>query len=902
MGSRRHTSCSPLVRSPRILALVALCVLLVFASVSRSTKNTPTKKPPPFFHLPHPNPHLRNEDLVDSFAGYKYREQCRINALDLHVPFDPLCPDLPSLLDALSNGGRVGFDAPYISRSCDFRWYSTHEVCGILKRYERVLFFGDSLIRQASPVLFLFSDPQLYSALIVFMRRDLGYGAVENWDFGELENKQCFCENQISVKDCNVNTVSIQTLLIREPTWIEETCKDVDLKLHILVKHPIPDFELDRVAEDIAAHSKLDKPWAFIFGHGLWNHLESNATLNWLDSIEAKIKSKLQIYPDSASPRIFVAPAAAGPHKPDEWIPLQGNKKIMLFEEEMKILMKARGMEVLGTWNATIQAFSYDGSHRGLRTQLLLSQMVLNILDMDWYETKTELIDWLLIENDRPGWLDNIIFVFMTRIHSRDPYIPPTLPDLSYQKCPVETLHAKARTNRYIQLNPIFAKREPRAFSGALMGQTHTPRQPTNSRPLSSSRRTPSRIVLKKKEPTPHKARALQQKSAKETFRRKSLQNARETPRDILRTLSRAITKAPASVTKIPLIDQDRSSDNDDIAPPILQSDIDHSDSSSEEDKPPRLMSEQFSLPDEDVTVELPRREALQHRLSLGRPSLDGDSTIHMSDIDDDTIPFGQAHLTQEMIFEDFQNDTSLYSNTAADDLTCRGIQDYQNDETVMAMERRRTLVEDENPFLFNMPDPQSIDEPPLPIQPPDEKRFEIWSDAGEETVAQHNTNPPGKPNLKRKGRPIKLSQAGVQLPSLPCTLLKTMASNFSGCTLSKTTLEAICSASDKFLEQMSFDISAYAKHAGRKTIEEIDVIQLMKRCQPSTNCFSKAYVYFNYRQRILNKSTSIYALACKYLPRELRDEIQIEASIHPQKRKKLKTHHTEKENEEREE
>jgi len=36
--------------------------------------------------------------------------------------------------------------------------------------------------------------------------------------------------------------------------------------------------------------------------------------------------------------------------------------------------------------------------------------------------------------------------------------------------------------------------------------------------------------------------------------------------------------------------------------------------------------------------------------------------------------------------------------------------------------------------------------------------------------------------------------------------------------------------------------------------------------------------------------------LACKYLARELRDEIQLETSMHPQKHKKLKTYHAEKE------
>jgi histone H3/H4 len=47
---------------------------------------------------------------------------------------------------------------------------------------------------------------------------------------------------------------------------------------------------------------------------------------------------------------------------------------------------------------------------------------------------------------------------------------------------------------------------------------------------------------------------------------------------------------------------------------------------------------------------------------------------------------------------------------------------------------------------------------------------------------------------------------------------------------LNKDTLEAIMQASDWFFEQVGDDLGAYAQHAGRKTIDENDVVTLMKR------------------------------------------------------------------------
>lgn len=50
---------------------------------------------------------------------------------------------------------------------------------------------------------------------------------------------------------------------------------------------------------------------------------------------------------------------------------------------------------------------------------------------------------------------------------------------------------------------------------------------------------------------------------------------------------------------------------------------------------------------------------------------------------------------------------------------------------------------------------------------------------------------------------------------------------------INKEALAAIEQASEWFFEQASEDLATYAKHAGRKTIDESDVMTLMRRSVP---------------------------------------------------------------------
>lgn len=83
------------------------------------------------------------------------------------------------MITAMSSGGRIGNDAPYMPRGCDMRWFSTEEICEILGRFEKVIIIGDSMMRH------------VIGSINVLIRKDIGYGAVTDWNFSPEERWVC---------------------------------------------------------------------------------------------------------------------------------------------------------------------------------------------------------------------------------------------------------------------------------------------------------------------------------------------------------------------------------------------------------------------------------------------------------------------------------------------------------------------------------------------------------------------------------------------------------------------------------------------------------------------------------------------------------------------------------------
>lgn len=104
-----------------------------------------------------------------------------------------------------------------------------------------------------------------------------------------------------------------------------------------------------------------------------------------------------------------------------------------------------------------------------------------------------------------------------------------------------------------------------------------------------------------------------------------------------------------------------------------------------------------------------------------------------------------------------------------------------------------------------------------------------------DETEVDVTTHIIKRAEVRSGKKAIKVSKHGIEYPSLPPAVVKRLAQNFAQASGAKgkitpDALKAIMQASDWFFEQLGEDLQAYAKHAGRKTIDESDVLTLMKR------------------------------------------------------------------------
>ena len=106
------------------------------------------------------------------------------------------CPNRVKLLDAMSGGGRHGFDEPFYPAGCHYRWYSTPEICMILDRFDAVVFIGDDTLKH------------IYAALNMLLRENIAMGGLKQWELSEKERSECRCDNQLIKPECSLRIIT----------------------------------------------------------------------------------------------------------------------------------------------------------------------------------------------------------------------------------------------------------------------------------------------------------------------------------------------------------------------------------------------------------------------------------------------------------------------------------------------------------------------------------------------------------------------------------------------------------------------------------------------------------------------------------------------------------------------
>ncbi|KAI0096393.1 centromere kinetochore component CENP-T-domain-containing protein [Nemania sp. FL0031] len=475
--------------------------------------------------------------------------------------------------------------------------------------------------------------------------------------------------------------------------------------------------------------------------------------------------------------------------------------------------------------------------------------------------------------------------------------------------------------------------------SGGLLPLS-TPRNATTPNQQASGRRSAS--ARRTNAATPHARAAIramdQRRAALFTpgrARRRSLREQRETPRDLLRNLSRVLAPTSKVVssssspdspgrdgnsTLPPFPEEDEGDDDDDfpIERPRFSLPLGPEEDDDEDLKPPRLSG----LEEDNYTmqsIELPRRAIMDNIRSSFGSMRNSDYMGPEIRSDDDGIDSGffpppafddsaEVVMDEPAVIERLDADEARRQTLGGDSVFgAIDIPDIGNETTfvmapIQSPVRDPTITEGlENLSSDNVPlgmndDDDDDDHVNEPMDMPDfdiEEEEEEADGAAEnnistieDTIQSRTTGLALNRGLKRK-KGKKISRYGIEYPSLPTNVVKRLATTcaktagFKG-KISPDTLNAIMQASDWFFEQLGDDLSAYAKHAGRKTIDESDMITLMRR------------------QRQTNASTTPFALAQRHLPRELLQEMRMPVPV-PSKAPRKKARHADAEGEEQE-
>ncbi|GJD03895.1 hypothetical protein ColKHC_12720 [Colletotrichum higginsianum] len=282
---------------------------------------------------------------------------------------------------------------------------------------------------------------------------------------------------------------------------------------------------------------------------------------------------------------------------------------------------------------------------------------------------------------------------------------------------------------------------------------------------------------------------------------------------------------------------------------------------------------------DENATIEFPRRAYTDQvsRMSMGSVRLS--EYRNYDDLDDDNDEGGEGFFPgfevgaldeesgrdrEESFGRDEEENLrrQTMASARASDFGFEVPVDADNQTTfVMAVEgqsspaRPLPEVTDEQPSLNITPayDESVFDElnPPMdedmgfggayddlrsstPIEPAEATELD-----DDETKASAHFEQQQQQRSRKTKRGVKLSRYNVEYPSLPPAVVKRLANTFarsSGISKTKISPEALAEiqrASDWFFEQLGDDLSAYARHAKRKTIDESDMLTLMRRYLP---------------------------------------------------------------------
>ncbi|KAL2846517.1 hypothetical protein BJX68DRAFT_240717 [Aspergillus pseudodeflectus] len=305
-------------------------------------------------------PHA-GDDLLAQFLG----RECGISSQALYLPphaSDELyCQTRESLLSSMSNGGRHGFGAPYTSQGCFYHWYTNTEICEILERFDGVAFIGDDSLADA------------YAGFNILLRKDLERGSVKDWEMSSTLHASCRCDSQFTSPACSSARISSSEELYsqngRDGVQSPYTCSTHTPHMFLSISgSPAPSNVHEKFKNLLARSSEKKKPIAVIQSLSLSTSYSTTTATNSIDEWLTLAKTSAR-----STPFLWIGPTAPGhQNPPGENV----HASSWQYTQDTAQIAQRRGMDVLGMYNATVQAESWDGLHYGEKVALMQAMMV----------------------------------------------------------------------------------------------------------------------------------------------------------------------------------------------------------------------------------------------------------------------------------------------------------------------------------------------------------------------------------------------------------------------------------------------------------------------------------------------------------------------------------------------
>lgn len=286
----------------------------------------------------------RGSDVIDVFSDYANASSCGISSLDLHMPFSPICNGSQAVLDAMTGGGRAGFDTPFIPRGCDMRWYSTADICSVLRRFGRIFFIGDSLTRH------------IVQALYIHLRQDVAFGGLPEWRLNlSLDTRtetieDCKCGMQVEISGCSQSPVWDSTWLTPANTTNLIACGSGTLPritYHKVLIWPIVESNITELVDELPSNGPTE-PYAMVMNSAWWNGINLTESINWLSQLNNALEEKAPWLSQPQHGRLFTGVTAGNRNLKHELFTLPEHYRVAGWELGMKDAAEARGIDFLG--------------------------------------------------------------------------------------------------------------------------------------------------------------------------------------------------------------------------------------------------------------------------------------------------------------------------------------------------------------------------------------------------------------------------------------------------------------------------------------------------------------------------------------------------------------------------